>query len=285
MEELKSIDKLLLSLPEDWRAFNEHRKKKHKGFGTGLESVDSEVRGLTGIVGIQGAPGSCKSTLALQIASYNAAAGNPVLIVDRENGKHRFRSRLLAQVCKVSQEQIEKATDEQMRSWYQEVSKLELYVETEPVFADTVRQYLSELWDRYHRPILLVVDSLQALPRMPGLDERLGLQKWLEELDQLKLDFEGRLVVIMTSEKRRGSYAEASNDAGKGTGSIEFKCELLFDMRKGDAPGHFLLALVKNRDGACFEGVGLKQVFASKDASAFLYLLEPSYEENLNGRY
>lgn len=270
----KKLEDLKLSIPQDWRSFNEYRKKKNKGFSTGISAIDDLVRGLSGIVGIQGAPGSCKSTMALQIASYNAGLGNPILIVDRENGKNRFRTRLLAQVCSATQEDVERASDDELRAWIFKLSKMPLYVETEPCSAEEIRAYLSQMWELYKRPMLLVVDSLQALPRF-GLEERAALEAWLGALDQLKLDFEGRLVIIMTSEKRRGVYKEHSNDAGKGTGNVEFKCELLFDLRPGDSPGVILVALVKNRDGACFEGVALRQVLREvADPNSFLYRLE-----------
>ena len=67
--------------------------------------------------------------------------------------------------------------------------------------------------------------SALALPRF-GAEERTALEKWLCELDQIKLDFGNDVVIIVTSEKRRGSYNEATKEGGKGTGTIEFKWKI-----------------------------------------------------------
>lgn len=270
---MKSLKELSIAQIQDWKEFNAYRRGKHLGMHAGIAAIDRNVRGLTGIVGIQGEPGSCKSTMALQIAIENAKKGTPVFIVDRENGKHRFRERLLGNVCQITRKQILECSDEALRGYFKQVVDLPMFVATETLDLEQLRAYLEEMRTIFTTPILLVVDSLQALPRH-GLDERQALEAWLVGFDQLKLDFGSNLVILMTSEKRRGMYREASNDGGKGTGTIEFKCELLFDMRYDLQTGIIFMNLVKNRDGACFADAAMRKVMASSEPNSFLFKLE-----------
>jgi len=267
---MKNLHDISLQHIEDWKAFNAYRQGKLKGFKTGIPRLDRNILGLTGIVGIQGSPGACKSTLALQIARYNASVGNPVLIIDRENGKHRFRTRLLCQAAGVSQDEVLKCEDSKLRSYYNLVKDLFMYVDTgADISPEIIQDYLSQMFEIYQKPMLLVVDSLQALPRN-GVDERHALEAWLCSLDQLKLDWDDNLAIIMTSEKKIGSFGEASIDAGKGTGGIGYKCEILLDMRRED--DIFLLDIVKNRDGETVANIPLRKVLAAN--GGFTYKLE-----------
>lgn len=271
----RAIEQLRIDLADDWRAFNDYRKKKLKGFKIGIPELDAQVLGLQGITAIQGEPGSCKSTLALQIASYNAQQGVPVLVVDRENGRHRFKLRLISQLCAVPTKAILDAGDTQLHKWYHEVAKCPMYVDSDSsaVTYEQVRDYVEQVLDAHKKPMLLVVDSLQSLPKIEA-DERLSLQKWLEELDKLKLDFGSNLTILLTSEKKRGAYGSASKEAGKGTNAIEYKAELLFDIREDKDSGLLFLDLVKNRDGNTFANIALKKCLASADPSSFTFKLE-----------
>lgn len=269
---MKSISEIHISQEKEWQEYNEYRQKKVRGLRTGIPELDKLILGLTGIVGIQGEPGACKSTLALQIARHNAESGTPVLIVDRENGKHRFKDRLIAQIFRITLKMVQEAPLEAARSWYQHITSLGLYVETAPCEIDQLRVYLRELWDKHEKPMLLVMDSLQALPR-GDLEERLGLQKWLEDLDQLKLDFQDQLTIILTSEKTKGSFGTPSKDGGKGTASIGYKCEQLLDLREDKASGLIFVDLVKNRDGAKFQNFCLELVMLTKDPNSFIFEL------------
>ena len=274
------IDKLRLSLPEDWKEFNDYRKNKTSGFKTGLASLDAQLPGLTGIVGFQGAPGCCKSTLALQIAAYNAATGVPVLIIDRENGRNRFKSRILSQIAGATTKQVKEASDRQVYDWYAQLKDWPLYIEHSEVSTETIREYLGQIRERYQKPLLLVIDSLQALPQHQGMDERNSLQKWMLDFDQMKLDYKDQLVIIVTIEKKVGTYEEGKIDAGKGTGSIGYKCELLFDIREGREAGILPVALVKARDGAKFTGGYFRQLMAdASDQQSFIFKLDYTHAQ------
>jgi hypothetical protein len=121
--------------------------------------------------------------------------------------------------------------------------------------------------------MLLLVDSLQALPRIDS-DERISLQKWLTELDQLKLDHNGNLVIIVTIEKSKGKYLESSNSAGKGTNAIEYKSEILLDLVAIENSPCINVTVVKHRDGAAGSKVMLTKQLADASPNSFTFLLE-----------
>lgn len=277
---MKTLQALRLLDLEKWENFLTFRERRLNGFKTGIDRLDKELLGLSGIVGIQGSPGSCKSTLALQIASNLAKEGTPVLIIDRENGLNRFKVRLACQLNQVDQYSVLKCNLETLKKYFAPLKNLPIFVDTSAdISAEQIRSYLTQMWDVYKRPMLLVVDSLQALPRF-GVEERLALETWLGVFDQLKLDFDGRLVTIMTSEKRRGTYGEAGKDGGKGTGSIEFKCEILIDVRvELDSPV-IKAQIVKNRDGATTGDLLFQRRLATDHPNSFTFTLENYVQED-----
>jgi replicative DNA helicase len=278
---MKSLEEIKLVTKENWDSLLRFRDKRLTGFSTGLKGLDAALRGLSGIVGIQGAPGACKSTLGLQIASYNARRGVPVLVVDRENGLSRFKVRLMCQIGQVSQDTVLKCSEEELRDRLGVVAELPFYVETSAELSiDLLRSYLSTMWDTYQRPMLLVIDSLQALPRVEA-DERLSLQRWLTDLDQLKLDLKGNLVIIVTIEKRKGTYSESSNSAGKGTNAIEYKSEILLDLIALDNSPCIGVTVVKHRDGAAGAKIVLQKQLANADPSSFTFMLEEGHLDGL----
>lgn len=263
-----------------WRSFLAYRARRLTGIQTGLAALDRILLGLSGIVVIQGAPGCNKSTLALQFASYQASSGNPVLIVDRENGKERFRTRLLCQANRIDQVHAFTCSESELKGYVDRVRSWPIYVETDPVREVALLKAMLDEMAVAHpgRPLLLVVDSLQALPALDA-EERLSLQLWLKELDQLKLDYDGRLTIVATSEKRRGEagieYDRASLGAGKGAGAIEYKAEMVLDLRRRKDDGNIVCEVVKNRDGLSGTSVDLRPMLADpKNSQSFCFRLE-----------
>jgi replicative DNA helicase len=271
---VKKLEEIKLVTKENWDTLLRFRDKRLTGFGTGLKGLDAALRGLSGIVGIQGAPGACKSTLGLQIATYNAGRGTPVLVIDRENGISRLSLRLMCQIQKISQAQLLECSEGALRSYLGHVAELPFYVETAAeVDVPLIRGYLDTMWQTYQQPMLLLVDSLQALPRIDS-DERISLQKWLTELDQLKLDCNGNLVIIVTIEKSKGKYLESSNSAGKGTNAIEYKSEILLDLVAIENSPCINVTVVKHRDGAAGSKIMLTKQLADASPNSFTFRLE-----------
>lgn len=271
-----------LSLDKDWQSFLKYRDQKLQGIQSGFANLDRSLLGLTGVVVIQGAPGANKSTLALQVASYQAAQGNPVLVLDRENGFNRMRMRMLCQANRKSQTEILTCSKEDLRKYVETVRKYPVYLCTDPVDdIKVLNGYLKSIAEKYpSRPLMLVVDSIQAMPKL-HTDPRLSIDAWLMLLDQAKLDWDGRLTILATSEKKRGGdgleYERASLGAGKGSGSIEYKSELVFDLRRNYETQGITLEVLKNRDGHSGFTLefGLERSNPS-NASSFCYRLKES---------
>jgi len=270
MQNLKKLERKTLeelSINANWKSFLAFRERKLHGLQTGISSLDKVLLGLSGISVIQGAPGSNKSTLALQIATHNAGLGHPSLIIDRENGRERFRTRMLCQANRISQTQVLTAKQESLNAWVEKVYDYPIYVETEPIGEyDAINALLQELWETHKKPMLLVVDSVQALPLIEA-DERLSIQAWMQLFDQAKLDYEGRLNIIVTSEKSRGmggeNYDRAKLGAGKGANSIDYKAEQVLDLRQNTENGNLICEIVKNRDGLSGVSVELQKLLAN----------------------
>lgn len=264
-----------LSINQNWEAFLAFRKRRLHGLQTGLPALDKVLLGMSGVTLVQGAPGTNKSTLVMQIALHNAQQGTPVLIVDRENGRERFRTRLVCCSARKSSVDVLTAPEEELGEWVGPLTELPIYHSTAPTKPEGVRQLVSAILDKFNRPMLLVIDSLQAMPALAD-NERMSIQQWLNELDQMKLDFEGKLTVLVTSEKSRGSdnYDKASMAAAKGAGAIEYKSEIVIDVRQSKEGG-LVLEVVKNRDGVANVAVDLERVLADHSNSAsFCFRLE-----------
>jgi replicative DNA helicase len=268
-----------LTIDRNWEQFLSFRDRKLQGVQTGIGSLDRVLHGLSGVVVVQGAPGCNKSTLALQIAQFQAEKGNPSLVVDRENGRERFRLRLLCMSNRVSTVDALTCSVDVLRSYVQKIQGYPLYVCTDPIeSAAEISEALAALWEKHQKPMLLVVDSLQAMPLIAA-DERLSIQEWMKQLDQLKLDWEGRLTIIVTSEKARGeggrNYSEAKLSSGKGAGGIEYKAEMVLDMRRANEGNEIIVEIVKNRDGVSGVAVRLQPVLANpSNPSSFTFKLE-----------
>lgn len=235
---------------KDWIAYLDQRLR---GVETGEEALDKYLLGLGGITVIQGSTGSCKSTWALQIAHHNLKKGHPCIMLDRENGINRLRNRLICQSAGVSENDLKASRGdiEALREYRDSVKSLPLYIYTETTSnTELIKERIAECLALYKKPMTLLIDSIQAMPPL-DTDRAKSIELWMGFLDQLKLDFEGKLTIIVTSEINRASYG-GENDAvgaGKGSNSIEYKAETLFDLRSSDDPDVLRLKVAKHRDG------------------------------------
>jgi len=245
MQELK--DQTFLSslrLGHDVDKFLRSLRKEISGIMTGLDRLDNQLKGLAGFVGIIGEPKACKSTLALQIAAYNASQGNSVLFVDQENGKMRLSQRLLCNLHGISMGQLRQLRN--VGELYEQLSQLPLHFHFGKVDIETIDYAIDSLMmQNKGKPVLLIVDSLQAVAR--NVEIRTSIDQWLLDLDTLKLKYDGQLTIIVISEKRRGAYGVASVDSAKDSGRVEYKVEQLLDLRNQE--GQIIIECTVNRDG------------------------------------
>jgi KaiC/GvpD/RAD55 family RecA-like ATPase len=274
---LEQLQKLRIGT--GWETFKKFRQRRLSGLMTGIEVLDRAMLGLPPILTLQGGPGSCKSALSLQIARNVASRGCPVFIHDFENGRERLRTRLVCQTNMRTWIDVLTAPESEEARWSQAVKDLPIYVTPEPPGErDEHLATLRELAKQHKKPVLLVVDSIQALPKIPGDSEgRTTIEYWMQYFDQLKLRGEGWLYILLVSEKKRGAYDEARMDGGKGSNAIEYKSEVLLDMRAGEG-GTVIVQCQKFRDGQKDFRIDFEKVMADGSPSSFTYELRPQEE-------
>jgi len=219
--------------------------RKIVGVQTGIEKLDKQLLGLAGFFAILGEPKACKSTFAMQLALYNAKIGNPVFFIDQENGKQRLTERILCNLHGESWSSVRAM--EGLREKHASLSKLPLYMQFGQINMDEIRSSVEEML-RLHpgKRGLVIVDSLQSVARNLA-DLRMSVDQWLLDLDAMKLQYDGQLSIGVICEKRRGTYGEASVDAAKESGRIEYKVEQQLDMR--NTGEQIIIECTLNRDG------------------------------------
>lgn len=268
---VRTLSEFKLGRPEDAESFLDSTSNAVRGVLSGLPGFDKQIRGLQGIVGILGGPKACKSTLALQVALHNAAQGNPVLFIDRENGLMHMRERLICSYHNICWSDFCKASPEQkMKAFTRLPSNFYL------VNAGFSMELLTEWVDELVRSsttgkAVLIIDSLHKLP-MEMDNMRSSVDKWLLYLDDLKLRHNRKLTIITTCEKGRGKYDGAFKDGAKESGRIEYTLEQQLDMRvEGDV---IVLECTYNRHGPTGDILFFEPVFSRPgDKWSFLFKL------------
>jgi KaiC/GvpD/RAD55 family RecA-like ATPase len=267
-------------LDKNWGGFLDYLARRLKGVATGIPELDDYLLGLGAVVLLQGETGSNKSTLALQIMHHQLTKGAAGIILDCENGRSRLCMRLLCQANRISETDIKVARTsmETLKRYRKPLVGLPLHVYTEPPKdLEAIGAVVDEAMQIYEgRHIVLLVDSVQAMPRLAD-EGNVSIEMYMGFFDQLKLRHEGRLTILVVSEINRAAYGQEQGlGAGKGSNSLEFKAETVFDMREDKAqPGVIKLKVAKHRDGQKGATFFLKKVMAEEEnQTSFVFLLE-----------
>lgn len=256
-------------------SFKKFLRRKTEGMETGIPGLDRYLLGLGGFVSIQGETSCNKSTLGLQIAHHNLKQGRPCIVLDKENGDGRIISRLMCQANNISETDLKVAAPaDRIRMWNQ-VAEYPLHLHTEPIGdCEEVAERVKEALDIYKRPVTLLVDSVQALDPIAD-DQRVSLERWVYFFDRLKVEYEGRLTIIMISEKNRMSYGQAGVGGGKGSNVTDYKPETVLDIRWKEGPDTYVIKVSKHRDGMRGEEFELTKVLSKQsNKRSFVFLLE-----------
>lgn len=251
------------------------KKQSNPGVETTLPRLNKEIKGLSGLVGIVGEPKVCKSSFVLDICTFNALNKKiPALIYDKENGAERTLRRALCQLTNRPWDVLQGKTIEQLDKYCKRLGELPLYYENKDLSYDTMCAYVQEMRDAHNTEQgILVIDPLYGLP-LDADNLRISIDKWLENLDELKQEHDNYLTILLVLDKRRGAYGEAVKSAGKDSGRIEYKLEQQIDLRT-NAQNDIILAVTENRDGpAGFEITLQKQLANISDKRSFVHRLE-----------
>jgi KaiC/GvpD/RAD55 family RecA-like ATPase len=262
-------------LKSKWKEYREFLQRKSVGISTGISIIDDYLLGLGGMVNIQGETSSCKSVLGLQIAHHNLRKGIPCLMVDKENGDGRVITRMLCQANRVSDKQLKHATDAEKQQYKATVDDLPIHLHTEPIFKlEELAERIEDVWNEYQRPFIVLFDSIQAADFVSD-DPRINLERWVYFLDRLKVEYAGKLTVIIISEKNRVSYGQQGTGGGKGSNVVDYKPETILDIKWNEADDTFTVKVSKHRDGVKGAAFVLKKVFSDPNNNrSFCFLLE-----------
>lgn len=254
-------------------SFLDRLNRKVVGVETGILELDQKLQGLAGFFAVLGEPKACKSTFVMQLALHNAKMGNPVFFIDQENGQQRLTERILCNLYGESWSSVRRM--EELREKYEALSRLPLYMNFGKIEMPDIEASVDEML-RLHpnRRGLVIVDSLQSVARNLS-DLRMSVDQWLLDLDAMKLKYDGLLSIGIVCEKRRGTYGEASVDAAKESGRIEYKVEQQLDMRNtGD---QIIIECTLNRDGPKGMRVPLQKALKNiHNEHSFMFRLEQS---------
>lgn len=256
-----SRSKCKLGKPEDVEGFLAYTERKSYGLATGLPTLDSQILGLQGIVSIVGEPKTCKSTLALQIALHNAQRGIPVFFIDRENGWRHMEQRIISHTSGTAWGEFCRWSKDAKIQALTKLYQLPFELCTENFDQNMLEEALvSVAAENPKAPhILLVLDSLHKLP-MSLENMRMSIDGWLLFLDQLKLRFNRKLVILMTCEKNRFTYGKSDKASAKESGRIEYTVEQQFDMYRHPETQEIVMQCMYNRHGVLGDPISLTQV-------------------------
>lgn len=234
---------------------------------------------------IQGPPKSNKSTLCLQIAHNVAKQGHPVLIFDCENGRERLRARLMCQANRADWVHVITANPIEEEKLWKPIEDLPIYSIVDNFRPEDIVEYSKEAAKLHKKPVLVVGDSIQAFPAIyPSQDQRVNLEEWMKFFDRCKLLYEGKISFLLTSEKRRGSYDDASIDGGKGSNAIEYKSECLLDLRRDIKTDTLILQSKAFRDGLSDFRIRFRKVLQDPaNDQSFTFLLEETGDDSDGG--
>lgn len=245
-------------ISSDWDRFDKYRTNAPRGLVTGFSDMDRSIIGLPNLVTVMGEPKCCKSTFVMNIAMYLAPQGNPIILLDKENGLQRTRLRMLSMLSGLTIGAIKSRSmtaEETARftTAEAELKSLPIYYIAEEVSGPALEELIREVGKKHKQHVVLVADSLQSLVQ-DFKDRRASVDYWVFLFNELKLKYENFLTIIVVSEKNRQSYGTGSKSGAKESGGIEYKSEMVIDLYpKGDKDSPDADAIIAecvfNRDG------------------------------------
>ena len=214
--------------------------------------------GLRGFVCLGGAPGVGKSVLAQQIALMAPEYEIPVLYVDLEHSWTFLVLRMLASYKGKTIEDVKSMLKKEGSGVGNgETGTLNLppYLHmltawSGPVLPEDIIFNIRTLADK-GKPILVIIDSLQKLPIVPGMQYRESMNTWLRELEAIKNRYGTTILVVSELSRGEGGkgYATPGLHSLKESGDIEYTAEQILLISPTNEEGWFRIFLAKNKYG------------------------------------
>ncbi len=212
------------------------------GLATGFKILDQVLGGVDpGFHVIVGDTTVGKSTFVNQLVDQMAAKNDDAIVIvyPFEQSKDVLVAKSLARRARVDSRDISKragslrairAPLETAFRGYQEAAKRLIYVEGRAgVTVDLIEEHVGRARAKHRADrVVVVVDSLQALPDTQIEDRRIGVETAVRRLQQLALDQE--VAIFAVSEIARSGGVRAGLRSAKESGSIEFSAGLVFSL-------------------------------------------------------
>lgn len=240
----------ILDLASDLKDFLTLQKGESGIIPTPFEALNAFLAGgLQGFVCLGSAPGRGKSAFAQQISIQAASKGIPALYIDLEHSKAFLTLRLLSSITARTIEDVkERVLADGLK--IPPMMRL-LRVWSGRVDPRDIRHHLRTFTGEEHLS-LIVIDSLQKLPRIAKTTTKESVDIWLRELEAIKNEYP--CVILVISELSRGeggkNYEYPSLSSFKESGDIEYTAEQALMFTPVNGTGLFKLHVVKNRYGS-----------------------------------
>lgn len=215
---------------------------------TGWPSLDAKLGGglpNPSIVVIGAPPKVGKTTLAQTLMERHLDRGDWGLYLDLENGLELFARNTLMRQGQITEDELEHPNEDQEsrieRSlvWMKGVGQRLKYLSDRSITAGDLDGWFSALRTASgpKKPILVIFDSLQKLPRQT--EARAAIDQWLRWCETAR--DEHRLILVLISELHRPKggkegYGSSGGTGYKESGDIEYTADLALDLvpEKGD---------------------------------------------------
>lgn len=274
------------------KAFEEYRNAPHPTIKTGFEALDKMIGGglePKRLYVIGGAPGTCKSTIALQIADYIASNGQPVLFFSLEMPKEQVMARSISRISykdikttkgltelEILRNQLNYEQTQlylQAKKMYEDNEKDTMYIVEERQTAEDITGIIKAFIEEYGKQPVVFIDYLQYIKDSTAQKSETDRGRMIAKVNiitQLKKEVNTPIVVLSALSRGEGNYQNPSMSALKESSSIESDADFVLMLNQD-----YIMTCEKARASA--RGKQLK--FADKTNNALMYSLIDKMEE------
>ena len=214
----------------DYARSDYQKTKEDRELRTGFDQLDDMINNVrSGLYLLGGIPSVGKTTFLLQMACSFAEQGREVLYVSYEMGKKELVDKTLSRLSLSMDTRFEpydipdlyEDELEEVLEYFEEFAD-QLYVIDDHAAIDQIEELAGKYPDA-----VLIVDYIQVVPGVSG-----GTKERQDEvIDRLYQLSRTRPLFAVSSFNRAAYWYPASMDSFKGSGDLEFRCDLCFALQ------------------------------------------------------
>ena len=232
-------------IAKDWDRYENFRLKKKTGITTGFAAIDHSVPCLPGLTTLVGETKLGKSYFTMNVYVHLAQKGIPVILIDKENGFMRTRTRLLCYLSGLTEPAITSGKfindeEELYENAVSELRALPIYY-FDDMQAELLEEYIKEVGKKHSKRVFVVIDSLNRL--IKDFDNRRGdIDSWVTLFNNIKLKYDNFVNLWVICEKNKAGETKESN-------TIDYITELWLEMYKDKKGKGTVINCKAQRDG------------------------------------